>query len=153
MIAMATAVVTFVFAGINTPPTHKAQAQRTPASPHGALPDSGSDVIEQWHSKFSKATHAYVVPVIESCFAKVRKAEPKLAGTLVVRLFVSGEPGASISVDRTRVVTENSTLVSSALEACVTGSKYDLKLDAPPIPVDFVADVTSELGKSIAAVH
>ena len=155
MIATATALVTFVFAGINTPASQgQPQAdQAVHESGQATVSAADSHVINKWHNKFSQATHEHVVPVIESCFAEVRKEEPKLSGTIVVRLFVSGEPGASIVVDRAKVVPESSTITSSAMELCVTGSAYDLSLDAPPIPVDFVADVTSKLGKSMTAAN
>jgi len=70
--------------------------------------------------------------LLGQCYDLGRAEDAQLAGSLVVRLTLVGEPNAGGLLERVDIIDKDTTITQQTIRDCVTQQLYALELDPPP---------------------
>lgn len=108
----------------------EARAKRAVASSSGggsstapALPELSKDYI--------RTQVKAIVPLMLECYEAALEGDPKLAGKLVMKFAIGGEPDVGGLVETSEVDAEASTITNPEMVECMRETMYALELVAP----------------------
>jgi hypothetical protein len=124
-------------------PTH------TPAAPTAPGTDSTATTLDITDNTgdttvWQKRALGTLNRLLGQCYDLGRAEDANLAGTLVVRLTLVGEPNAGGLLERVDIIDKDTTITQQTIRDCVTQQLYALELDPPPEGVSIERELSLE---------
>lgn len=111
------------------PPTaNDATAQAPPLS--ATTEAEGADESDPDGEYITEAVRG-LLPMIVDCYNAARATQPSLAGTLVVKFAIEGEPGIGGLVTESAIDSEQSEIRDPGIGQCVQEAMFALEIDPP----------------------
>lgn len=109
---------------------HPTPQAHTSSAPVSGASLTGSDDVDQDRAVI-RASMQEILPLVRECYESALERTPTLAGTLVVKFTIEGEPEVGGLIGDSTIDPETSTLLDADTHECVRESMYALELPAP----------------------
>lgn len=80
---------------------------------------------------YIRASVQDLIPMLVDCYDKALNQNPRLAGTVVVKFTIEGEPGIGGVVSESEIDKIKSTLPDPKVRECIQDTMYSLEIDPP----------------------
>jgi RNA polymerase sigma-70 factor (ECF subfamily) len=96
-------------------------------------------------SDWEKRALGTVNSLFGQCYDLGRAEDPALAGTIMVRFTLVGEPGVGGVLESVEIVDQNTAITQQTFRDCITEQLYALELDPPPDGVTVKRQISLDL--------
>jgi len=96
------------------------------ATPSPALPD---DLVMK--KEYIRASVRDLIPLLVECYEEGLERDPKLAGSVVVRFTIEGEPAVGGVIGESSINAEESTLPDPAVRECIQETMFAIEIEPP----------------------
>jgi hypothetical protein len=108
----------------------EARAKRAAAS-NGGGGSSAPPTLPELSKDYIRTQVKAIVPLMLECYETALEGDPKLAGKLVMKFAIGGEPDVGGLVETSEVDAEASTITNSEMVECMRETMYALEFVAP----------------------
>lgn len=109
-----------------------ARAEKEAASEGGDSPGPRPELeVGSMEKEYIQERVREIVPLVKECYEMALERKPTLAGKLVVRFTLAGEPEIGGIVESSEIDAERSTITDPGMSECLSESMYALEFDPP----------------------
>lgn len=107
------------------------RTQRPIAGSTAALAPSSPAATDPIDPIYVRAAVKDIVPLLAECFDRALERDAKLAGTVVVKFTIVGEPSVGGMIDDSAIKADGTTIDDAQMRECVQETMYAIRIDPP----------------------